>query len=351
MTLTRTPLTCLLLMAACAAAEMPAQAPSVGEMSGGAGHDPDGVPPARDAAPSTPASHGGASGGAGGQGPIDAAPPPADPDASSGSGGAAVMEDAGVPPLAGSDGGAPAIGERSAGCAAANGLPEGEATLEVGGLTRHYRVRLPATYTNTRAWPLVLALHPNGGSGIGYWDATGGARPLRTLLADKAILIVPLARPMGSGWDWRGDLPADLAFFEALLTKVKDRLCVDTNRIFSMGFSGGASFSGVLGCRRSDLRAIAAGSGVAYFDAKDCVGAPAAWITYGDDEAIAARVAFRDFWATRAQCAKTSTPVSSSTCIAYACPPAAPVQFCTHPGGHLWPDFGTKAVVDFFMRL
>ena len=86
-------------------------------------------------------------------------------------------------------------------------------------------------------------------------------QPVRRSLADRSVLILPLARPMGSGWDWRGNLPADLAFFDALITRVKSQLCIDNKRIFSLGFSGGGSFSGVLGCRRTDIRAIASAGG------------------------------------------------------------------------------------------
>jgi polyhydroxybutyrate depolymerase len=240
----------------------------------------------------------------------------------------------------------------SAGCRDGAGLPEGEATISAGGSNRTYLLRLPAGYTRERAWPLVLALHPNGGAGIGYWDATSGARSIRALARDRAIVVLPLARPLGGGWDWRGDLPADLAFFDALIDRLETQLCVDTKRIFSMGFSGGGSFSGVLACRRKDIRAFASGSGVAYYDPKDCVGTSAAWLTVGADpeEMIPARAAFRDFFVARAGCQATTTPTAPATCLAYACPKETPVHYCVHPGGHLWPDYGTQAVWTFFQQ-
>jgi poly(3-hydroxybutyrate) depolymerase len=292
-----------------------------------------------------------------------AAPAPADAPAVSGAtdaGGAnppardaAIAADAaGAPALA--DAAAPGEGKPapvgSAGCAMAGGLPEGPATIDVAGASRSYILRLPAGYSNARPWPLVLALHPNGGAGIGFWDGEGD-RPLRRLLRDKAILVLPLARGTSGNWDWRGDLPADLAYFEALIARLEGKLCVDQKRIFSMGFSGGGSFSGVLGCRRTDIRAIAAGSGVSYFDAKDCVGTPAAWFTVGEEELIASRVAFRDYFRTRNGCQATTSPTTPAAgCVAYACPPGAPVVFCPHPGGHLWPAFGTEAAVTFFSQ-
>ncbi len=235
----------------------------------------------------------------------------------------------------------------SAGCGAGAGLPEGMATIDAGGQARLYVLRLPAGYTNQRPWPLVFALHPNG-SNSGYWDSLTGTRAIRRAAAGKAIIVMGQAR---SG-DWRDDpIPMDLAYFEAMMQRLQANLCVDTKRMFSMGFSGGGSFSGVLGCYRRDIRAIATGGAVTYFDPRQCVGNPAAWITIGDGEAVAGRLSFRDFWRTRNGCATTSTAVPPPPCIAYTCPnPAQPTTFCSHPGGHEWPSFGTDAVWDFFAQ-
>ena len=273
---------------------------------------------------------GGNSGGSGGS--------PTDGSAQAESGPA----DAGYAPPAGE-------GDRSAGCAVMNGLPEGDSTLMVGGAARSFRLRLPEGYTNSKAWPLVLALHPNGGSGIGYWDGTG--RNIRQVVRDKAILVLPLARGGNGDWDWRGNLPADNAYFEALLTRLKDRLCVDTRRIFAMGFSGGGSYAGVLGCLRQDIRAIATGGAVIYFQPNACTSKPAAWVTIGDGELIAGREMFRDHFRGAAGCQTGSTPATPAGCVAYtACAAATPVQFCRHPGGHEWPGFGTQAAWDFFAK-
>ena len=118
-----------------------------------------------------------------------------------------------------------------------------------------------------------------------------------------------------------------------------------------MGFSGGGSFSGVLGCHRTDIRAIASGGAVIYFEPEVCVGNPAAWVTIGDGELIPERSRFRDFWRTRNECATASTPVAPAPCIAYQCPdPNCPVHFCAHPGDHVWPGFGTQAAWQFFAQ-
>ena len=251
---------------------------------------------------------------------------------------------------------APAGTAPSAGCASGTTvLPDGDGTIMVGGVQRQYRIRLPAGYTaGARPWPVVLALHANGAAGMAYWDNLTGLRGLRGVVQDKAILVLPQSLPGAPinrpGFDWRERVPQELAYFEALLGRVKSNLCVDTTRIFSMGFSGGGSFSGVLGCHRKDIRAIAVAGSVPYFEAGDCVAALAAWVAISAGDLSANSTQFRDVFRTRAMCGNPTTMVAPAGCVAYACPPATPVHYCAYPGEHAWPSFGTQATWDFFAR-
>lgn len=266
------------------------------------------------------------------------------PDASSSDAGADVGVDQGVPST------------HSAGCVDGDGLPEGEYTFTLEERDRRVIVRLPQGYSRERAWPLVFALHGNGGS-VSYWDGTSGDRNVRGVLQDEAVLMV--AEAIEGNWrdydapedTWPARIESELAYFDTLIELAKAELCIDEAAIFSMGFSGGGSFSGVLGCRRTDIRAIAVGGSVSYFDEADCVGTPAAWITIGTEELNSGREAFRDWFRDRAGCAATSTATEPAPCVAYdGCDDGAPVHYCQHPGGHVWPDFGTQASWDFFRQ-
>lgn len=246
--------------------------------------------------------------------------------------------------------------QTSPGCLDGQGLAEGEHTFELEGLSRRYILRLPIGYTKDKAWPLVLALHGNGGS-ADYWDVTDGSRDIRGVLENDAILIV--AEAIEGNWrdydapadTWPARIEMELAYFEEVLTQAKTDLCVNEDSIFSMGFSGGGSFSGVLGCRRDDIRAIAVGGSVIYFDEADCTHTPAAWVTIGTQELEPAREAFRDFFRDKAGCEPTSTPTEPSPCVAYdGCGAATPVDYCQHPDGHIWPDFGSAAMWAFFQQ-
>jgi poly(3-hydroxybutyrate) depolymerase len=222
------------------------------------------------------------------------------------------------------------------------------------GLTRRYVVRLPMGYTRERAWPLVLALHGNGGS-VTEWDVTTGIKNIRGALADKAVLII--AEAIDGQWrdyaadpsTWPARIDSELRYFDEILTRARTALCLKERSIFAMGFSGGGSFSGVLACRRTDIRAIAVGGAVIYFDPAQCEGTPAAWITIGTQELAAEREMYRDFFRDHAGCSATSMPTTPSPCVAYdGCASATPVHYCQHPDGHVWPDFGTAAMAAFF---
>ena len=248
---------------------------------------------------------------------------------------------------------------QSAGCEAAAPLPSGPATLDVAGDQREYKVYLPSNYGEIdQVWPLVLALHPNGQrNGIDYWDSRGVAEA-----ADRRAVVVAGVSALDDQdrqeWRYEPNKERNLAYVDALLEHVKQNLCIDERRIFVLGFSGGGSFSTVLGCLRDDYRAIASGSGILYFELLDmqpeeCVGKPAAWVNFGSEESTNQRVELRDFWRRRNECdlAEAGGPDRGGDppCSEYGCE-AGRVVHCSHTGGHIWPEFGSQHAIDFFLE-
>jgi len=245
-------------------------------------------------------------------------------------------------------------GAQAPGCVLTDGLEEGEHRFSLEGLERRFVVRLPADYDSTRPWPVVLALHANGND-ITYWDRSSGFLNIRRTLADEAVLVVVEA--IDGQWrdyempaeTWADRAESELRYLDAVISRVRSGVCVDPGALFAMGFSGGGSFAGLLACRRADIRAVAVGGAVRYFDPAECVGTPAAWITLGNLEITDARLAFRDLMRTRAGCAETSVPVEPAPCMAYEnCGEGTPVHFCPHVSGHVWPDIGNDGMWAFF---
>jgi poly(3-hydroxybutyrate) depolymerase len=224
------------------------------------------------------------------------------------------------------------------------------------GYDRRYILRLPQNYSNAEPWPLIFALHGNGGDTT-YWDSQGGVRDIRAAFADEAILVI--AEAIDNQWrdynadpsTWPERIELELAYFDTVLEEARNELCIDDSGVFSMGFSGGGSFSGVLGCRRDYIRAIAVGGSVIYFEPDQCVSSPAAWITIGEGENEPARQEFRDFFRDLGGCDATSMPGAPEGCVDYdGCNPDTPVTFCSHPAGHEWPSIGTDATKAFFAQ-
>ncbi len=245
----------------------------------------------------------------------------------------------------------------SAGCMAEVNLAEGEHQFMLDGFDRRYIVRLPQNYSNDQPWPLIFALHGNGGN-PGYWDDIGGDRDIRTAFETEAIIIIPEAinnawRDYEAGPDtWPEFIGYELNYFDTIHQTALEELCIDPDNVFSMGFSGGGSFSGLLGCRRDYIRAIAVGGSVIYFDPEEaCESTPAAWITIGEGEFTDGRAAYRDFFRDLAGCDASSMPGEPGGCENYdACGPDTPVTYCSHPAGHVWPSIGTDATKAFFQQ-
>ena len=289
---------------------------------------------------------GGQPGGSGGTGGSGYQTPDAGPPSPSGSGGGDAPADAlsAPPDVAPADGpgatpdtgggtpnGVKPPAMPSAGCGAAGQLAEGAGTLPGG---RRYIVRLPTGYEAGKPFPLVFALHYNGGN-IGEFDNAG----TRAAFHDWAILVLTQSQT----GDWRQAFAADLAYFDMLVALMKDKLCVDTGRIYSFGFSGGASFSNLLACQRTFLRAVGGGGGIPGYNgytAADCKPTPA-WIDEG------ARAGLLEMWTAKDGCMQ-SMPGVRANCRNYVCS-IAPVIYCTN-GAHAWPSYGNSDVSAFFKQ-
>ena len=148
-------------------------------------------------------------------------------------------------------------------------------TIDSGGLTRRYMLHIPPSYSDTGgadATPLVLLFHGSGGKARGIARYTG--LPAK---ADRAGFIAVMPQGLATTFipepEWNfttlgphgPDAPDDVAFIDDLLDALESELCIDSARVFSTGFSGGAGLSVRLACDLSDrIAAIAPVAGV-YF--------------------------------------------------------------------------------------
>ncbi|MEU4690550.1 cellulose binding domain-containing protein [Actinoplanes sp. NPDC023714] len=154
-------------------------------------------------------------------------------------------------------GGTASAGEQSAlaataGCGKAPTLRDGTYTIQSGGRARTYILRLPAGYTSSQAYRLVVGLHWLNGSAN---DVVGnGFYGLQQRSGNSAIFVAP--QGLDAGWANTGG--RDVTLVDDILRVVENDLCVDTSQRFALGFSYGGAMSYALACARPTVfRAVA----------------------------------------------------------------------------------------------
>jgi poly(3-hydroxybutyrate) depolymerase len=152
----------------------------------------------------------------------------------------------------------PIGGAGSTGCGKdLSDLKSGTYTITSAGLSRQYIINIPANYDKNKPYRLIFGMHCYGSSAQGVADSKYYG--LQTYAANANIPVIFVA-PNGTGsdtplWD-KGE--QDHTFFADMLALFKEKLCVDTTRIFSCGFSYGAMFTYSLSLDfTNDLRAVA----------------------------------------------------------------------------------------------
>ena len=120
--------------------------------------------------------------------------------------------------------------------------------LVIDGMTRTYTIAVPETYDGTTALPLVLDFHG--------WGSSGAQHEADTSLAERGVereFVVVTPDATGSPAEWNMfDDPArtpDYDHVGVLVDTLLEEWCIDPDRVFAVGHSNGAAFTGFLGCR------------------------------------------------------------------------------------------------------
>jgi poly(3-hydroxybutyrate) depolymerase len=237
-------------------------------------------------------------------------------------------------------------------------------TLNVSGQStvRTYRLSVPTTYDPSSPLPLVFGFHGVGGTGA--QTQTSFNLEASTAAGGKAIFVYPDALPKqepndgGVAVDWVTPLGAsnkgiDFAFFEALVSEIESKYCVDTSRVFATGISAGGIFTNFVGCWYGDiLRAIAPVASEKPWSTPHnspanmlCTGTVAAMVIHGTNDPYSSYttngLGTLDFWLAQDGCQTTnptSDAVTPNACQDYqGCATGLPVVMCSHDEGHAWP--------------
>jgi len=230
--------------------------------------------------------------------------------------------------------------------------------LSIGGSNRAYTLHVPSGYDGTKAVPLIIDFH--GLSGNGKGESTSSPYPAQAD-ADGVIMAFPsgLSGPGGTAWNVGPCCVKntdDVAFAKALVSEIEKSACIDTKRVYAVGFSMGGGMSHYLACHAADTFAAVA---PAAFDLlqeniDDCKPTrPISVISFrstGDNVVdydggysmavqgmpinfLGAKATFQK-WAEINQCTGAASAEDSNGCATYAgCPGGVEVTLCTKQGG------------------
>jgi poly(3-hydroxybutyrate) depolymerase len=191
------------------------------------------------------------------------------PGGSAGVGGSASGGAGSAGVTSGGSGGSGGGTMKSSGCAAPSWPTSKNYSIDVGGTSRSYILRIPEDYNPSRPYRLIIAFHWLNGTAENVANGNNGAtgKPfygLWDLAEGSTIFVAP--QGINNGWSdsGRSDTEGgrDIDFTEALIQELTSKLCIDESRIFAEGFSMGGSMSYAVACALGDrIRGIAAHSG------------------------------------------------------------------------------------------
>jgi polyhydroxybutyrate depolymerase len=207
--------------------------------------------------------------------------------------------------------------------------------------------------TVTEPSPLVLDFHGYGGTGEGDVGTLG----LVEATAGGATLLYPDGVPQdwyenAVGWDTRSNDTTDIHFAQALIDYALAEHCVDTTRIYAVGFSWGGWMSNQVACALGDqIRGFlsVAGGG----PSGQCLTSVGAMIVHGQADSAEPIVAGEESfsrWTQTNGCGADASATDPSPCVGQnGC--NEPVLWCEHAGGHDVPQFVYDGAWPFLMSL
>lgn len=245
----------------------------------------------------------------------------------------------------------------SAGCGSAARFADGRYTLTSDGVSREFWVDVPAGYDPARRYPLIVGLHWRDGQATdvhqgGTWASQKAYYGLKELYGESAIFVAPNGLSAG----WANTNGRDVRFMQALVSELKQGLCVDNTRVHATGFSFGGMMSNAIGCQLGDtFRAVAPMAGSLWSGCAESANKVAAILIHSRNDKVV-EYPFgeeaRDKYLARNGCSQATAKLGSNGCVEYqGCSSAYPVAWCGYDGGAHWPpDFAAQEIKRFFDR-
>lgn len=249
----------------------------------------------------------------------------------------------------------------SSACGSSPNMKSWEYSVNVNGSTRKYLLYVPSNVSSNTPKDLIVAFHGRTNSNemvrdymkLG-WGSYGDTR-------NQKDFIVAYPAGMWTGpYSWHQY--ENIEFFDAMITEISENLCIDRDRVFSVGHSLGSYMSNKVSCQRGDV--IRAMVGVASDGYNGTCSAPVtSLILHLPGDHLASYQGGLNAYRYKSEqnyCSdsETSTSLGNITGCTQktSCSLGNTVTFCNSYSGygndpHSWPKDGSDDILDFLKNI
>jgi polyhydroxybutyrate depolymerase len=236
-------------------------------------------------------------------------------------------------------------------------------TIQVGSLGRSYILKVPTAYDGSKRVPLILDFHS-----LAVTASTQKSLSLfpAQTAPEGVVMVFPngMSGPMGPAWNVgpccvspvNGVAVDDVAFAKAIVSKVSSTACIDSKRVYAVGFSMGGGMAYEIACRAAEVFAAISPASfdmsiesaaacsprrpvtvIAFRGTADTLvpynGGPTTVVPGMPVTFMSAQADFQK-WAELDGCTGSPSPPDGNGCSSYtACKEGAEVILCAKPGG------------------
>jgi poly(3-hydroxybutyrate) depolymerase len=236
------------------------------------------------------------------------------------------------------------IAAASAGCGKAPTLTSGNRTIQSGGQSRSFILKIPDVYNNTKPHRLAFGFHWLGGTSdqVAGGGSDGFAWAYYGMLSQDTDHTTIFVAPQGIRNGWANSGGRDVTFTDDMIRVIQNDLCVDTSQLFSVGFSYGGAMSYALACARPGVfRAVAAIAAPGAISGCSGGTQPVAYMgIHGINDNIQSGRSLRDTFVRNNGCTPQNAPEPGQGSLTHiitvysGCQAGYPVVWAPFDGGH-----------------
>jgi poly(3-hydroxybutyrate) depolymerase len=229
--------------------------------------------------------------------------------------------------------------------------------MTVDGTPREYLVRVPSGYNPSKLYKLIFAFHPRWGKA--YDIAVGGFYGMQQQYGEDAIYVAPQGLVdsdpgLEDATGWKNTNDRDIHFVQGMVANIKQKLCVDNQRVYALGFSYGGMMSNAIGCAMADVfRGVSAAAGALKSGCANSTNEIAAIGFHAEDDNFVTYYEGYDantVFVSRNHCSYETTPVGQNGCVKWNnCDGGKTVVWCSRTtGGHSAPPYFAQETKTFW---